>query len=187
MAQKPRVTPKDLERGLHDIVLALRNARVPYMLIGALALSAWGRPRATLDIDVMIMADTLPEKLVAALAKIGFDRDLAWERYNPFLKGIHARFHSGNIVLDILFRKDAHHEAAFGRRRRKYQQGMYLWFPSPEDLTLLKLRAARPPDFADVLGIFKRVGDKLDFIYLSRWARRLGIVEELNYVIDHRG
>ena len=154
------------------------------MLIGALALSAWGRPRATLDIDFMIMADAVPEELVTGLAEFGFERDLVWERYNPFLKGIHARFHSANVVVDFLFRKDAHHDAAFGRRRKKYLQGMYIWFPSPEDLILLKLRAGRASDFEDVLGIFKRVAGKLDLAYLSRWARRLGITEELNYVID---
>ena len=154
------------------------------MVIGALALSAWGRPRATLDIDFMILADDVPEKLIASLAALGFDRDLAWEQYNPFLKGIHARFQSSDFALDILFRKDAHHDAAFGRRRRKYHEGMYLWFPSPEDLILLKLRAGRPMDFDDVAGIFERVGKRLDLPYLSRWARRLGIVDELNYVID---
>ena len=49
---------------------------------------------------------------------------------------------------------------------------------------ILKLRAGRHTDSDDVAGILERVGDALDLKYLSRWARRLGIIEELNYVID---
>ena len=186
MAEKSKTTAEDIERVLRNIVQALRKARVPYMLVGALALSAWGRPRATMDIDFMLLADDVPQKLIAALAALGFDRDIAWERYNPFLKGIHARFRSTKVIVDILLRKDPHHDSAFGRRRRKYHGGFYIWFPSPEDLILLKLRAGRPTDFDDVVGIFERVGSKLDLRYLSRWARRLGVIEELNYVLDRR-
>jgi hypothetical protein len=64
---------------------------------------------------------------------------------------------------------------------------MYIWFPSAEDLILLKLRAGRPTDFDDVIGIIERVREALDLRYLSAWACRLGIlgiIEELNYVID---
>lgn len=184
MAEKPKTSAVDLERAVRGVVLAMRKARIPYMLIGALALSAWGRPRATLDIDFMILAGDIPDKLVAALEAIGFNRDLSWERYNPFLKGVQARFRSRHVILDILLRRDAHHDAAFARRRKKYHRGIYIWFPSPEDLILLKLRAGRQADFEDVLGIFERVGGNLDLGYLSRWGRRLGIVEELNYLID---
>ena len=40
-----------LKDSLIQIVDALREIRVPYMVIGAFALPAWGRPRATLDLD----------------------------------------------------------------------------------------------------------------------------------------
>ena len=183
MTERPKTTARDLERSVRNIVRTLQNTRVPYMLIGAPALSAWGRPRATLDIDFMIMADDLPEKLVVGLAAIGFNRDLAWERHNPFLKGVHTRFHSADFDLDTLLRRDQHHDSAFKRRRKKHHERMFVWFPAPEDLILLKLRAGRPMDFEDVAGIFERVGGQLDLHYLSRWARRLGIMEELNYLI----
>jgi hypothetical protein len=54
--KKRRNRAEDLEAALRDIVLAVRQVRIPYMLIGALALPVWGRPRATLDIDFMILA-----------------------------------------------------------------------------------------------------------------------------------
>ena len=185
MTEKKRRTRVDnLEATLLGIVLALRQVRLPYMLIGALALPVWGRPRATLDIDFMILAAEFPERLILRLSALGFERDLEWDRLNPFLKGVQTRFRSKTLALDILLRRDEHHDAAFRRRCKKYHRGMYIWFPSAEDLIVLKLRAGRHTDFDDVTGIVERIGDTLDFRYLSRWARRLGIVEELNYVID---
>ncbi len=175
---------EDLEAALRDIVLAFRQVRIPYMLIGALALPVWGRPRATLDIDFMILAAEFPERLIVRLSALGFDRDVEWERLNPFLRGAHARFRSKILTVDILLRSNEHHENAFRRRCKKYHRGLYIWFPSAEDLILLKLKAGRPTDFDDVAGIVERVGDALDLGYLSGWARRLGIIEELNYVID---
>ncbi len=171
---------------MRAVVAALRRTKIPYMLIGALALPLWGRPRATLDVDFMILAEKIPERLIHQLADSGFDLDAAWEERNPFLRGVQSRFRSKTLTLDILLSKSAHHESAFRRRRRKRYDSIYIWFPSAEDLILLKLRAGRPTDFDDVIGIVERVGKGLDLKYLSVWSRRLGVVEELNYVIDRQ-
>ena len=74
--KKERTRARDLEAALLDIVLAFRGMRIPYMLIGALALPVWGRPRATLDIDFMILPAEIPEKLTERLSALGFNRDL---------------------------------------------------------------------------------------------------------------
>jgi len=185
MAKKERrKRTADPEKAIRDIVTSFRHVKLPYMLIGALALPVWGRPRATLDIDFMILADEIPGSLTRRLSSLGFDLDVEWERRNPFLKGVQSRFRSAALTLDILTRKDAHHEEAFQRRRRKRYRGMYIWFPSAEDLILLKLRAGRQTDFDDAVGIIERVGESLDLRYLSKWARRAGIVDELNYVLE---
>ena len=184
MTQKKGTRAEGLEVAVRDIVLAIRQTRIPYMLIGALALPVWGRPRATLDADFMILAPEVPKRLTARLAKLGFDLDVEWQRLNPFLHGVQSRFRSKTLTLDILLRRDDHHEEAFRRRCKKYHRGMYIRFPSAEDLILLKLRAGRHTDFDDVLGILERAGEGIDLRYLSRWARRLGIIDELNYVTD---
>jgi hypothetical protein len=183
MKKKSKVRAEDLEAAVRGVVSVLRGAKLPYMLIGALALPVWGRPRATLDIDFMIMTAEIPERLVKHLGRIGFELDFDWERENRFLKGVQSRFRSTTLTLDILLLKDSHHENAFRRRKRKRYGGMTIWFPSAEDLILLKLRAGRPTDFDDAAGVVNRVGKELDLHYLSTWARRLGIIEELNYVV----
>jgi len=70
--------PASLKNQLIEIVDALSEAGVPYMIIGAFALAAWGRPRATLDLDFMIQTSELPQELIRNLAGLGFHFDTRW-------------------------------------------------------------------------------------------------------------
>lgn len=54
----------------------------------------------------------------------------------------------------------------------------------PEDLILLKLKAGRPTDFEDALGIVMNPHLQLDLAYLREWADRLGLQGELRYVLQ---
>lgn len=86
-----------LEDAFTAAISALRETRTPYMVIGAFALSAWGRPRATLDVDFMILADNVSEKLSATLSKAGFRIDEKWSPYNPMIRSIQQR-----LRLDVM-------------------------------------------------------------------------------------
>jgi hypothetical protein len=59
-----------------------------------------------------------------------------------------------------------------------------LWVVSPEDLLLQKLRAQRDYDLTDAVSVVEeqRRGG-LDETYLDSWARRLGVEQELSYVL----
>jgi len=46
------------------------------MVIGALALTAWGQPRATMDFDIMIAGNAIPERLIHKLSEAGFEIDI---------------------------------------------------------------------------------------------------------------
>ena len=48
----------------------------------------------------------------------------------------------------------------------------------------MKLKASRPYDFGDAITVVARQGDLLDREYLFMWARRLGLFEELSYVLN---
>jgi hypothetical protein len=54
-----------LEAALLELAGALEDCRLPYALIGGLAVSLSGEPRATLDVDVSVWA--APDQLVAAI------------------------------------------------------------------------------------------------------------------------
>jgi hypothetical protein len=152
------------------------------MVIGAFALAAWGQPRATMDFDIMIAGDAIPERLIHKLSKAGFEIDADWVQHNPMIRNLQTRFRSGRIALDILPARDAHDRAAFARRKRRRFNSYFLWFPSPEDLLLQKLKVGRPQDFSDAVGIVQRCSGKLDHRHLARWAMKLGITAELRHV-----
>lgn len=73
------------------------------------------------------------------------------------------------------------------RRRAVNFHGLTIWMSSPEDLVLMKLRASRPRDFDDVISIVKNPRLQLDLDYLWNWADRLGLQDELQYVLQSAG
>ena len=153
-------------------------------MIGAWALGAWGRARATLDLDFLVMLDEegLP-RLEALMTQKGMVMDAAWQESNPMLRGSQVRFQFQGVAVDILRPRDAHDRQLFRRRRRKRLEGRYYWLVAPEDFILQKLKVGRPRDFEDVLTVLQRPGGKLDRAYLLRWGARLGVSSELRYVL----
>jgi len=113
------VGPTVLKHHLIQIVDTLSRVRLPYMLIGAFALSAWGRPRATLDLDFILQTTEIPADLVGMLGELGFIFDKEWARYNPMIRGFHKRFRSGRTAVDLLLIRDAHDAAAFSAEKKK--------------------------------------------------------------------
>lgn len=156
------------------------------MLVGALALTLWGRPRATLDIDILVHAQEGPwNRLRGRASRAGFEIDELWERYNPLLRGQQMRFHKDRIPVDFLAPRDEHDLQALDRRRLKVFAGSRLAVVAPEDLILQKLKTERPKDFDDAAGVVERCGPRLDQDYLQRWAQRLGRTGELAYLLTH--
>ena len=170
---------------------ALAPSSTPYCIIGALALGAWGQPRATQDVDLLVMAEsTAPDAFVGPLTRKGFYRDEPWLALNPMAKDRVLRLKLGScpdFPVDLIFPTDDFDQSALTRRQAKRIHGMELWVCSPEDLILLKLRAGRPHDFDDVMSVVKNPHLRLDLEYLWHWADRLGLQGELHYVLQAAG
>lgn len=176
-------TSGPLEPTLRKSISVLRDTRTPYMVVGALALTAWGRPRATMDFDIMIAEDSVPDRLRRRMEEAGFDLDEYWARHNPLIRHLQTRFRLGRVAVDILVPRDTHDRAAFRRRKKRRSNGYFLWFPSPEDFLIQKLKVGRPQDFSDAVSIVQRCSGRLDRRYIGRWARKLGITAELRHVM----
>lgn len=162
-----------------------RRKRAPYMLIGAWALAVWGRPRATLDVDFLLMVNKENlEHLGDYMSRRGMEIDTTWREWNPMLRGQQLRLHCQGIPVDLLRPRDTHDDNTFKRRRRKRLEGRVYWIIAPEDFILQKLKTGRPRDFEDVLSVLERSKKELDFRYLRRWARRIGVWGELNYILE---
>jgi len=166
------------------VVNRLRRARVQYALIGAWALSLWGKPRATADLDFLVLVkDDGLERLATTMKECGMAVDEVWRQWNPLLRGLQVRLLHRGVTIDLLSPRDQHDQAIFRRRQRKRVEGRYYWVVSLEDFILQKLKVGRPRDFEDALSVTERFREKLDRKYLGRWASRLGVAAELDYVL----
>lgn len=173
----------DLGRSLEATVDLLRQARIPYMVIGALAVGIWGRPRTTLDVDIVVLAERSDlQRLGAQAATKAFRVDREWAERNPVIRDSQLRLLHRSLPVDLMLPRDQHDRDALRRRRRKRWRARSLWFVAPEDLILQKLKVGRPRDFEDALSVWQQQGEKIDRRYLWKWARRLGITGELEYV-----
>ncbi len=170
---------------LQRIVLCFRRERVPYVLIGAWALAVWGRPRATTDVDFLVLVNEEDlGRLSERITQAGMTLDETWLKWNPMLRGSQLRFQFEGTTIDVLRSRDAHDQQVFGRRRRKRMDGRYYWVVSSEDFILQKLKVGRPRDFEDALSVLERSGKTLDRRYLQRWADRIGVSAELHYILS---
>lgn len=181
----------DLLSFLAAVQAAISTLSIPHCVIGAVALGAWGRPRATQDLDFLVLVDEKAmERLSATLSSSDITVNQQRLAANPMAKGRVTRFTAPtnpHYPLDIICASDPHERAALERKRTVFLHGLSLSVVSPEDLILLKLKAGRPTDFDDVLSIVKNPHLQLDLPYLWNWADRLGLQRELHYVLQAAG
>lgn len=170
---------------LERIVDCFRREHVPYVLIGAWALAVWGKPRATSDVDFLVLVnDRDLRRLSDRLIHAGMTLDETWMKWNPMLRDMQLRFQFEESTIDLLRPRDAHDEQVFERKRRRRMDGRYYWLVSAEDFILQKLKVGRPRDFEDALSVLERSDKSLDRRYLQRWADKIGVSAELRYILS---
>ena len=172
---------------LNTAIEALSTPPLPYCLIGALALGAYGRPRATHDVDLLILTDSATShSYLDPLRAKGFAVASDWHEGNPMARDVVMRLkHTSapDFPLDLIFATSPLHKNALDRRKLIDLHGTRVSISSAEDLILLKLSAGRPRDFDDVMGIVGNASAPLDLDYLWSWAERLGLQSELHYIL----
>lgn len=177
-------SPTDLGRSVLATVDLLRRARLRYMIIGGIAVSIWGRPRTTLDIDFVVLTDREGlDRFGARAERRGFHIDRQWAEWNPMARANQLRLIHRNLRIDLLLPAGEHDRHALTRRCLRSWYHRRLWFVAPEDLILQKLKVGRPRDFEDALSIFEVQKGRLDEAYLLWWGGKLGIAAELCYVM----
>ena len=180
--------PLDITAFLKLILDVLKASKVEYLIGGAIAEWAWGEPRATQDLDIVI---NLPIKAVGRFSKELENRDmlvpadiildaLMEDRADIPLNAIHM--HSG-LKADLYLMRDGDElrESAF-QRRLLVDYGPPIgevYVHSPEDLILYKLMylglSGQPKHARDIGAILKAKKDQLDYGYIDGWVDRLGL------------
>lgn len=182
-----------LEKLLLKIASILDKLRIKYFVTGSLAVSVWGRPRSTADIDIVIkLVEPQVEPLAKALRKIfqaGYiDEDTA--RYAIRTKG-EFNFIDPDTGLKVDFwiiKDDKATEVEYSRRIAKKVDSQRIYFVSPEDLILNKLIWYKQTDsnrhLEDIEGILEK--SKLDLKYLKKWAKYKGVLGILNKTLKKK-
>lgn len=117
-----------------------------FMLIGGLAVSTWSTPRATRDIDLLVLVDTDKlQQIVTAFCDAGLHAELRRGDYNdpvPYLIRADA--------VDILVAPRAYEAEAIRQSINVAVAGKTVPVASPEFLIVLKLKAGGPQGLLDV-------------------------------------
>jgi hypothetical protein len=167
------------------IVSAIQTAGIPYMVVGSLASSFHGDPRATRDADIVIRPDK--QSLERFLLQIEGEFYVSPEAARQAMQN-HSMFNvidaaSGWKVDLIIASPSRFAEQSFSRRVSANLMGMEVAVQSPEDTILSKLSWGKDSgsemQYRDALGVALQQWENLDFEHLRRWGVELDVSEML--------
>ncbi|HSF82131.1 MAG TPA: hypothetical protein VLA49_12895 [Anaerolineales bacterium] len=173
---------------VRQVIAAIEAAGVAYMIGGAVAAWAWGEPRATLDLDIVI---NIPVEAAGRLSKELEKRDMLVPeeiildnileiRADLPINAIHM--HSGYKADLYPLREGDELRASAFERRQKIDLGEPLgdvYLHSPEDLIIYKLwffsLSQQTKHVRDITSIVLSLGDELDYKYIQNWVTKKGL------------
>jgi hypothetical protein len=134
-----------------EFIGLLSSNRVRFVVVGAHAVAAAGRPRATQDLDILVEpTERNADRLGRALRAFGFP-DLAAVAQRFSQRDRMVTLGAPPLRIDIMtsITGVGFAEAWAGRRRSRFGD-LVVPFLGPRELVKNKLAAARPKDLADI-------------------------------------
>lgn len=183
-------SPKGPRKLLAKISRLLEDLKIPYLVTGGWAVTVWGRPRFTADIDLVIKI-SLPDidglvKALQGLAEEGYiDRGMVEEALET--QGEFNYISPTGIKVDFfVLPETAFGESQLARGVSRRILGESVRFISPEDLILVKLlwhrESGSEKQLTDAHSVLEISAQQLDGDYLRKWARKLGVEELFNEI-----
>lgn len=183
--------------GQRDILLViaklLQKYKIPFLLTGSFAVSYYGYPRATHDIDFVIEISNLDYLVLEhALQKLGESYLIDWkDMKNAIVK--HTQFDilhlESSLKIDFWILKMNDFDQVKMKRKNEIEiERLKIPLISPEDLILTKLLWCKDVEsekhMRDCAGIIKVQGNRLDRKYLISSAKKLGLTGLLDEVSE---
>lgn len=188
-----QIDPRSL---LVNIAKIFDKLKLPYLVTGGMAVLVWGRPRFTADIDIVVeIKPSDVEGLVQALKDLGqagyIDGDVVNETVR---RGGEFNFIDGTTGVKVDFwvsNNDIFDLSRFKRRSAKKILRQKIYFTSPEDLILSKLKWFKESrsnrHLEDAESVLKISGKDLDFKYLRKWVVQLELGNEFKKLMPWGG
>ncbi|MEJ2709648.1 MAG: hypothetical protein P8074_18705 [Anaerolineales bacterium] len=192
--------PLDLVEFLILLIDTLQSAGIDYMIGGAIAGWAWGEPRATQDLDLVV---NIPIDRIVALSNELKKRDMLVPPEiildalieNSVDLPINAIHMYSGLKADLypVRAEDELRQAAF-RRKQEVDFGEpvgRVFVHSPEDLIIYKLIyfsiSEQPKHIRDITAILRAQKNLLDLDYIEKWVNRLGLTALWNELFGNAG
>ena len=169
----------ELASAAREVLSALDEASIQACVIGALAVHRWGEPRATSDADFSALAPYGDEARVITFllerfeARVPDPRDFALTTRVLLLRtrqGVEVDVALAAFPFEI--------EALETASSWEIISGVSLRSCPAEHLVVYKLVAGRTHDLADIEGIVRRQGKRLDVERIRRWGRVFAELKE---------
>jgi len=160
--------PSPLVEALHALARVFTHAGTSWYVFGAQAVTVWGAPRMSADVDVTVkIAPERVTELASEMAAAGFrlrvsdaGEFVARTRVLPF---VHV---SSGLPVDVVLSGPGIEDEFHRRAITVDVGGVPVPFISPEDLIVTKVLAGRPKDNEDVRGILRARGAELDLAHV---------------------
>jgi hypothetical protein len=164
---------QNLFQSILSLQKLLLEADIPSIVIGGMAVAAWGEPRLTRDVDLKVLLSRQEADRLIEILSIS---------YQPLVKNPRETLRKQALIfiqdslgtrLDLLLADTPYDVTAIQRGRDvEMQPGIKLHLCSPEDLIIYKLISTRLRDHEDARSVIRRQGDSLDDDYVINWLRQ---------------
>jgi hypothetical protein len=177
---------------LRFAIETLDRLQITYMVVGSIASSAYGDPRLTQDIDIVI--DATPqeiERLCAAFPPAHFyvSMEAAVAAANRPGSQFNVLDPSSGTKIDFMIaRKDPWGIQQVARRQTlELIANCRAYAARPEDVMISKMlyykEGGSEKHLRDIAGILRVSGQSVDQNYVQRWSAELGLEEIWNAVL----
>jgi len=166
------------------VIDTLEKLQISYMIGGSVAAIAYGEPRLTLDMDVVVELSIDQAKKLA--------KSFGSEYYVNLESMLEAIINKGSfnviqseegVKVDFyVLGNDAFSQAEFKRKRKEsFDESREAVFVTPEDIILKKLQWYKIGEsgkhLEDIKGVLKISGSGLDMAYIEKWAKVLEVFD----------
>jgi predicted nucleotidyltransferase len=170
---------------LKHVVGVLDSLGIAYMVVGSYASGAWGEPRFTYDIDLVVsLSPADVRRLVTAFPSADFYLSEDAVRQAVASGGQFNLIHpeSGHKVDFMIEGANEWARQQLARRRLvTLPGGLATYVGAPEDIILSKMlyyqEGGSEKHLRDITGILKVSPDDVDRAYVARWAAELGVTD----------
>ena len=160
---------------LIDVAEVLDKLKIPYIVIGAAAVSVYGLPRASVDADAVIQLKEGDEKkLFKTLKNRGISFEVSrGDLDDPIRLVIKVGDKYGNRVDILSGIRGIKHDIFKRVKKIKFRKDT-VKIPAAEDLIVMKAVAGSYRDIEDIRGIVRVMGGKLDRKLLEELTANYG-------------